>query len=310
MPKEDLALVVLAAGMGSRFGGVKQVEPVGPNGEILLEYSVFDALKAGFARVVFVVRDDVETTLRTRFARTLEQRCSVAYVPQRVADVPAPFVAPPSRSKPWGTGQAVLACRGAVRGPFAVVNADDFYGAASYMLMSSFLRSPAARRVGNSALVGYELRKTLSVSGPVARGICSITPEGDLASIAERRRVAWVDGKVRYESDEGQSVPVQEGAVASMNFWGFTPDHFALFSRRFAAFLKQSCDTEKEFLISVAVNDMMASAESQVRILPTDEKWLGVTYRADLDWVRARLRELVASGEYPSPLWGGGESRG
>jgi NDP-sugar pyrophosphorylase family protein len=304
MTRQELTLVVLAAGMGSRFGGPKQIEAVGPYDEIILDYSVYDALAAGFSRVVFVVRDEVEAVLRRRLDAPLAGRCDVAYVLQRLDDVPNEFSVPSSRVRPWGTGQAVLACRGAVRGPFAVVNADDFYGAEAFKTLARFLSSGDGAASERNALVGYALGATLTEHGTVSRGICEVDAGGRLASIIERHGVGQRGAEVGYQDDVGGWHALARDACASMNFWGLDPSLFPLLEREFRSFLGASPNDKEEFRLPTAVGALLATQEAAVRVLRTTAPWLGVTHREDLVWVRKRVSDRVNAGDYPSPIWG------
>jgi hypothetical protein len=304
MARQELTLVVLAAGMGSRFGGAKQIEAVGPNGEIILDYSVYDALAAGFSRVVFVVRDEVEAVLRPRLEIPLAGRCDVAYVSQRLCDVPAGFAVPSTRVRPWGTGQAVLTCRGAAPGPFAVVNADDFYGAEAFETLARFLSLRDGAASERNALVGYALGATLTEHGTVSRGVCEVDENGRLASIAERHGVARRDAEVGYRNDSGAWHALSPDTCASMNFWGLDPSLFPLLEREFRSFLASSPGDKDEFRLPTALGALLATQEATVRVLRTTATWLGVTHREDLVWVRERIRDRVNAGDYPSPIWG------
>jgi hypothetical protein len=303
MGRRGLTLVVLAAGIGSRFGGPKQIESVGPGGEILLDYSVFDATRAGFTRIVFVVRDEVEALLRSRLA-PLSARCDVEYVRQRSDDLPVGRAAPAGRRRPWGTGHAVWTCRDAVTEAFAVVNADDFYGPSAFDAMAGFLRSTDRSAPPRGALVGYALGATLTPHGTVSRGVCDVDPAGRLVAISERHGIERRGARVGYRDGVAWHA-LSDGAVASMNFWGFPASIFPLFEREFRRFLEPGPADDDEFRLPTAVGGLLNAQEIEVLVLPTEAVWLGVTYREDLAWVRDEIRQRVATGEYPSPLWGG-----
>jgi UTP-glucose-1-phosphate uridylyltransferase len=309
MRKEELTLVVLAAGLGSRFGGPKQIEAVGPSGEIILDYSVYDALAAGFSHIVFVVRDEVEAVLRPHLSAPLAGRCAVSFVTQRLDGIPAPFSVPATRVKPWGTGQAVLACRDAVTGPFAVVNADDFYGADGFRRVALFLSEGAGMATQRNALVGYSLASTLTEHGTVSRGACEVDSRGYLTSIVERHGVGTRAGAIGYE-EAGSWHPLPRDAVASMNFWGFDPSIFALLDEEFRSFLAAAPADAGEFRLPTAIGNLIARHATEVHVVRTASAWLGVTHRKDLAWVRDAITTLVRSGEYPSPLWERGGRRG
>jgi UTP-glucose-1-phosphate uridylyltransferase len=309
MRKHDLTLIVLAAGMGSRFGGPKQIEAIGPSGEILLDYSVFDALRSGFERIVFVVRGEVESVLRERLTAALAERCDVRFVTQRLDDLPPPFSVPETRAKPWGTGQAVLACRDVVPGPFAVVNADDFYGADGFERVGRFLADSQDPKTERNALVGYPLQATLTKHGTVSRGICNVDTSAHLASIVERHGVGTRNGQVGYETD-GDWHALPADAVASMNFWGLDPAVFPVLEKEFLKFLSADPGNKEEFRLPTAVGNMIDEGAVGVRVLQANATWLGVTHREDLVWVREGIRTLIAAGHYPTPLWPVGRARG
>jgi dTDP-glucose pyrophosphorylase len=304
MHRQGLTLVVLAAGMGSRFGGPKQIEPVGPSGEIILDYSVYDALAAGFSRVVFVVRGEVEAFLRGHLGATLNERCDVVFIAQRLEDVPSPFSTPPARTKPWGTGHAVLACRSAIPEPFAVVNADDYYGADGFRRVARFLRGAGGPTVTRNALVGYALASTLTEHGTVSRGVCEVAADGRLTSIVERHGVGRRGGEIGYGDSAGAWQAVADGAVASMNFWGLDPSLLPLLEDEFRLFLAASPSDKDEFRLPTAIGNLIEREAVGVHVVRAESTWLGVTHREDLTWVRNAIRAKVAAGEYPTPLWG------
>ncbi len=295
-------LVILAAGMGSRFGGLKQVQPVGPHGELIIEYSVFDALRAGFDRVVLVIRRDIEADFRASIGRRLEGRVAVEYVYQELTDVPSSHAtAAAGRAKPWGTGHAVLAARRAVRRPFAVINADDFYGASGYRALAAHF---AASR--DYALVGYPLRQTLSEHGAVSRGLCGVDAAGRLREITEVTKIeARPEGGARYVAPDGGVRELTGDEIVSVNFWGFTPALFGQLERGFAEFLAaRGGDPKAEFFLPTALSDLNLRGEAGIALLRSEDAWFGLTYRDDLPAVQASVRALTAAGRYPSPLWG------
>lgn len=298
-------LVILAAGMGSRFGGLKQVEPVGPNGELIIEYSVFDACRAGFDRVVMVIRKDIEREFRASIGRRLEEKVAVDYVFQEIDDVP-PTLFPgssrrPTRTKPWGTGHAVLAARRAVQRPFAVINADDFYGAGGYKaLVRHFRGSP------QHALVGYPLRQTLSEFGTVSRGLCGIDPAGRLQKITELAKIAKLAaGGASYVDSAGQARQLKGDEIVSMNFWGFTPAIFAQLDGLFRTFLERhAVDPKAEFYLPSALSELNTLSMAEIALLKSEDAWFGITYREDLPTAQAAMRELILANRYPASLWG------
>jgi NDP-sugar pyrophosphorylase family protein len=287
------SLLVLAAGMGSRYGGLKQIEPVGPSGETLLDYAVFDALRAGFGRVVFVIRRDIREIFREKVGARYADRAPVDYVFQELEDLPAGFRAPSARGKPWGTGHAVWCARAAVAENFAAINADDFYGADSFRQLAAFLRGrPAA---SHFALVGFELAQTLSEHGTVARGVCEVKG-GRLVSIAETAGIST--------ADVGPGRKFSGAEIVSMNCWGFTPALFPALEALLREFLAAHGDDPKsEFYLPEAVGSLVAREEASVNVLSTRASWFGMTHREDKPRVAADIAELVRRGEYPAKLF-------
>jgi len=289
----SLTLVVLAAGMGSRYGGLKQIDPVGPGGETVLDYAVFDALRAGFTRVVFVIRRDFEELFRDTIGARYAGRATVDYVFQSLEALPPGFTVPAGREKPWGTGHAVWCAREAISGDFAVINADDFYGADSFQRLAQFL---ARARGGAFAMVGFRLANTLSEHGTVARGICTSDESGTLRTVVER---TGIDPK-----DVGPGLAFSGEEIVSLNCWGFTPALFAGLDRQFREFLRTRAHEPKaEFYLPAAVSAMIERGEATVRVLPTESSWFGVTYREDKPRVEASIAALVQAGRYPAKLW-------
>lgn len=293
----SLALVVLAAGMGSRYGGLKQIDPVGPAGETVLDYAVFDARRAGFTRVVFVIRRDFEALFREKVGARYAGLIEVDYVFQSLDALPPGRTTPAGREKPWGTGHAVWCAREAIRENFAVINADDFYGRDSFAQLAAFLRAPDARATPRPqfALVGFQLANTLSEHGAVSRGICASDAAGRLRSIVEQTNI------VSAEVGAGRTYTGNE--IVSMNCWGFTPALFPLLDAQWRTFLEARGDDPKaEFYLPAAVSTMIARGEADVRVLATDSAWFGVTYREDKPRVERAIADLVRSGAYPERL--------
>jgi len=299
-------LLVMAAGMGSRFGGLKQLSPVGPSGEHLMDYSVFDALGAGFGKVVFVIKRETEGAFREAFGKKLEGIADVRYVFQEINDVPGGQAVPPGRVKPWGTAHAVLSAGNAVDGPFAVINADDFYGAASFQALRDFLIAPPQRErsVHRYAMVGFALANTLSELGSVSRGVCRCDDIGNLAEITERTRVMRRDGVPCYTEDGQSFTPLDEAAVVSMNMWGFTPSIFGEIEHEFAEFFKHRKDTIEtaEMYLPSVVDTLIKQGKAEVRVLQSVERWWGMTNPGDLQTVSAAIAEMVAAGKYPAKI--------
>src|SRR5688572_1474246 len=291
----SLTLVVLAAGMGSRYGGLKQIDPVGPSGETVLDYAVFDALRAGFTRVVFVIRRDFDALFRERIGRRYEGRARVDYVYQSLDALPPGFIPPANREKPWGTGHAVWCARDAVSDNFAVINADDFYGADSFAQLAKFLnaREPSDTEF---AMVGFRLANTLSEHGTVARGVTTAGANGELQSIVEQTGIAAADvGAGREYSGE---------EIVSMNCWGFTPALFSGLDAEFRDFLgHRGGEPKAEFYLPAAVSAMIAHGAAKAWVLPTESTWFGITYREDKPRVETEIAGLVRAGRYPPQLW-------
>ncbi len=299
----SLTLLVLAAGMGSRYGGLKQIDPVGPGGETLLDYSVYDAVRAGFDRVVFIVREDMESDFRAAAGRRIERQVPVEYCRQELEMVPGWFSIPPERRKPWGTGHAVLAARDAIGGNFAAVNADDFYGAGSYRKLAGHLQQAADGRRGDYGMVGFRLRETLSDHGTVARGVCR-SRQGLLEQVVERTRIERSGDGAVHTDPQGRARNLSGDELVSMNMWGFTPSIFEHLERAFARFLRErGREDGAEFMIPTLVNDLVAAGQAKVRVLRSSDSWFGVTYREDRDRVTSQIRDLVRRGSYPAPLW-------
>jgi len=303
----SLTLIVMAAGIGSRYGGLKQIDPVGPSGEVVLDYSVYDALRAGFDRVVFIIREDIEAAFRQRIGRRIEGAVDTGYVLQSLDQVPAGFRVPEGRTKPWGTGQAILACRKAVTTPFLAVNADDYYGRTAFQAEADFLRRlPGGAGAREFSMVGYRLENTLSEHGTVARGVCEATPDGYLVGIRELLKVKRFPDGIKHAEDDAW-VGLDPGSWTSMNFWGFTPVLFDELERLLPEFLRRSAANilKAEFLIPEAVGELVREGAARVRILPTRERWFGVTYPEDRPLFKSAILALVEAGIYPRDLWAG-----
>lgn len=291
-----LTLVVLAAGLGSRYGGLKQIDPVGPGGETVLDYAVFDALRAGFTRVVFVIRRDFEALFREKIGGRYAGRATVDYVFQSLDALPPTFSPPAGREKPWGTGHALWCAREAVTENFAVINADDFYGADSFGQLVKFLSRAQPATGPEYAMVGFRLANTLSEHGVVSRGVAAAGSNGELRSIVEHPGIA--------PTDVGEGRTFSGDEIVSMNCWGFTPELFAGLDGQFRGFLVEEASGPKaEFYLPAAVSAMINVDQARVRVLPTESAWFGVTYREDKPRVQAAIAELVQRGEYPERLW-------
>jgi hypothetical protein len=298
-------LLVLAAGMGSRYGGLKQMDPMGPSGETVLDYSVYDAIRAGFGRVVFIIREDFAEAFRQGVGSRFADRIQVDYAFQTLTDLPADHTVPAGRTKPWGTAHAVRAARHLVKEPFAVINADDFYGADAYLRAAEFLTKSHPDATGTHyAMVGYPLINTLSDHGDVNRGICTTTHEGLLTHVEEYVKIEReADGLVRGNALDGTRQEVSENSPVSMNFWAFTPGFFDSLEHEFTEFLKLSGGLEKsECYIPTVVDALIRAGQADCTVLETSSGWFGVTYPADKQHVVSSIHQLIASGEYPAAL--------
>ncbi len=307
MDKPSYDLVVLAAGMGSRFGGIKQVQPVGPHGELIIEYSAYDALRAGFGRLVLVIRKDIEADFREAIGRRLERRMDVQYVFQELeAGLPegrsksAPLQGFAARTKPWGTAHATLVARPAVRGPFAVINADDFYGASAYRTLAAHFEAST-----DYAMVGYPLNQTLSEHGTVSRGLCATDAAGRLTGITEVTKIEKTASGARYFDAAGQAQELSGNEIVSMNFWGFTPAVFPQLEAKFRAFLEtRGHDPKAEIYLPTTLSELNQSGEARIALHRSEDAWFGLTYKEDMASAQAAIRALVSAGKYPGPLWG------
>ena len=295
-------LVILAAGMASRYGSMKQLQSFGPSGETIMEYSIYDAIKAGFGKVVFIIREEFAETFKGIIEPKLEGRIEVAYVFQELASFTGTMQVPAERTKPWGTAHAVLCCEEAVAEPFAVINADDFYGADAFQKAHDFLAKHCNE--ASYGIIGYELKRTLSENGSVSRGVCQVDTDGNLISIAERTKIyRGVNGRITYEDENGKH-EVSEDSKVSMNFWGFAPNVFKVIRKEFQRFLEANInDPKSEFFIPIVADHFIKDGLGKIRVIPTRSQWFGVTYKEDAPAVQKSMDELVASGAYPENLW-------
>lgn len=296
-------LLVLAAGMGSRYGSLKQMDGVGPNGEAIIDYSVYDAIRAGFGKVVFVIRHSFEADFKEVFnAERFGNKIEVEYVFQELDYLPEGFTLPEGRVKPWGTNHAVMMAAKVINEPFAVINADDFYGRTAYATISDYLKQ-LANSEGRYCMVGYQVSKTLSENGTVSRGVCTVDDEGNLRGMVERTQIERVDGTIVFH-DGGADEPLAEETPVSMNLFGFTPDYFRHSEAYFKEFLPANIDNLKaEFFIPLMVNKVINDGTASMRVLKTTSDWFGVTYKEDKPMLMAKIEELIAAGEYPRNLW-------
>ena len=296
-------LLVLAAGMGSRYGSLKQVDKLGPSGESIIDYSIYDAIRAGFGKVVFVIRKSIEADFREVFSR-FNDKITVEYAFQELDAIPAGLKVPADRQKPWGTGHAILVAASKINTPFAVINADDFYGAQSFKVMADHLMAKHASDKDMYSMVGYVLENTLSEHGHVSRGICELDANSILKGVEERTQIQPIDGKIAFKDANDKWVPLTGKEIASMNFWGFPQSIFGELEKKFKIFIEANVQNPKaEFYIPFAVNDMVKENLALVKVLKTTDLWFGVTYKEDKDTTVAKLNELVAKGVYPKKLW-------
>lgn len=297
-------LLVLAAGMGSRYGGLKQIEPVGPGGATIIDYSIFDAVRTGFGKVVFVIRHDIETEFKSTFGQKFESKIPVKYAYQELNMLPSGFSVPPNRKKPWGTAHAVLAVKDLINEPFAVINADDFYGASAFHVLANFLQKTQNFDGDEYAMVGFVLRNTLSEFGSVSRGICQSDAKDYLQNIVELTKIEKAGDQAKYTDEAGNTHTLSGDEIVSMNIWGFTPSIFNHFQRLFIEFLQQHGQEEKsEFFIPTEVNTLIAQNQVRVKILASQDSWFGVTYQKDKAQVIKGIQHLIARGKYPKQLW-------
>ena len=297
-------LVILAAGMASRYGSMKQIQAFGPSGETIMDYSIYDAIRAGFGKVVFIIREDFAEDFKSIFEPKLKGKIATDYVYQNLDAYMGKYPVPPERKKPWGTAHAVLCAKDAVKEPFAVINADDFYGKDSFKKAYDFLTKEVNDRT--YCIIGYELKRTLSENGSVSRGVCEVDGENNLTAINERTKIYRNEqGKITYEDENGGLHEVNEDSFVSMNFWAFAPNVFELLEESFHKFLDANITNPKaEFFIPVLGDDLIKSGKGVIKVIPTNAQWFGVTYKEDAPFVLADINKLIQSGEYVNSLWG------
>lgn len=296
-------LFVLAAGMGSRYGGLKQLDGLGPHGETIMDYSIYDAIRSGFGKIVFVIRKDFEADFRAKILSKYENHIPVEVVFQALDNLPEGFACPEGRTKPWGTNHAVLMGKDVIKEPFAVINADDFYGRNSFEVIAKELSTPKSRK-GDYCMVGFRVGNTMSESGSVARGVCE-NKDGFLTTVVERTAIAYNEKhEISFTDENGKEQILDPNTPVSMNLWGFTPDYFEFSEKYFVDFLKENINTPKaEFFIPLVVNELVTKGDASVKVLDTDSKWFGVTYAADRQGVVDKFAELHANGEYPEKMF-------
>ena len=299
-------LLLLAAGMGSRYGGLKQLDGLGPNGETIMDYSIFDAIKAGFGKIVFVIRKDFEDDFRNKILSKYEGHVPVELCFQSLDALPEGFQCPADRVKPWGTNHAVLMAKDVIKEPFCVINCDDFYNRDAFQVIGKFLADLPEGSRNSYAMVGFRVGNTLSDNGTVARGICSKDDKGNLTTVVERTEIMRVDGPVCYKDEQGEWVAVEDNTPVSMNMWGFTPDYFEHSEAYFKEFLSDPKNMENlkaEFFIPLMVNKHINENTATVKVLDTTSKWFGVTYSADRQSVVDKIQSLIDEGVYPNKLF-------
>ena len=300
-------LVIMAAGMGSRYGGLKQIDPIDEQGHIIMDFSIYDAVQAGFKKVVFIIKKENADDFKATVGNRISEQVEVAYVYQELTDVPEDFIIPAKRVKPWGTGHAVLSASKEVDGPFAVINADDYYGSEAFKLVYQYLTTHQDDEKYRYMMVGYRLDNTLTENGYVARGICQTDDEGYLTTITERTHIERRDDGAVYTEDDGATwVALDVDTPVSMNMWGFTESFFVELRRRFPKFLQNALqdNAEKaEYFLPSVVAEMLAEGSATVQVLKTPDKWYGVTYKEDKPFVEAAIRAMKEAGQYPDNLW-------
>ena len=299
-------LLLLAAGMGSRYGGLKQLDGLGPNGETIMDYSIYDAIQAGFGKIVFVIRRDFEEQFREQVLSKYEGHIPAELVFQSLDALPEGFSVPEGREKPWGTNHAVLMAKDVIKEPFCVINCDDFYNRDAFKVIGKFLSELPEGSKNKYAMVGFRVGNTLSENGTVARGICSKDDKGNLTTVVERTEIMRVNGPVCYKDENGEWVAVEDNTPVSMNMWGFTPDYFEHSEEYFKEFLADSkniSNLKAEFFIPLMVNKLINEKTSTVQVLVTTSKWFGVTYAADRQDTVDRIQKLIDEGVYPSKLF-------
>lgn len=298
------SLFVLAAGMGSRYGGLKQLDPLGPQGQTIMDYSIFDAIRAGFGKVVFVIRKDFEEDFRRSILSKYEGHIPVEVVFQSTDKLPEGYTCPEERTKPWGTNHAVMMGADVINEPFAVINADDFYGRDAFAVIAADLMRERTRK-GDYSMVGFRVGNTMSENGSVSRGVCSVNAEGNLTKVVERTGIAYdKDHRICFLDENNETEYLDPSTPVSMNLWGFTPDYFSYSDREFRRFLDKCLTTPKaEFYIPTAIDTLINSGEATVKVLDTTSRWFGVTYAADRQGVVDKLAALHAAGEYPDTMF-------
>ncbi len=299
----SVTLLVLAAGIGSRYGGLKQIDPIGPSGEIIIDYSIYDAIGAGFDKIVFVIRKDIEKEFRECIGERFESKINVEYVFQELNKLPGDFKLPTERQKPWGTAHAILMAKDMIREPFAVINADDFYGRCGYELLVGALSQKQKQEIPEYYMVGFRLGNTLSEFGHVARGVCKTKTDNTLMEVIERTKIEKTDSGAKFTDANGTVVNFSGDEIVSMNMWGFNPSIFNHIEKQFREFLSTRInDPKSEFFIPTVVGNLINEKKATVKVLPSKDQWFGVTYREDKPIVVENIKRLISSGIYPPSI--------
>lgn len=299
-----MTLVIMAAGMGNRYGGLKQIDPVGEKGEFILDYSIYDAIKAGFDRVIFIIKEENLELFKETVGNRISQKINVEYVFQKIENIPDGIEYPKERTKPWGTAQAVFACKDKINENFAVINADDFYGRESFMLLAEELRN-TDKSTNHFCMVGYVLNNTLTENGHVARGVCTVSQAGYLSDVTERTRIERVEGIVKFYEEETGYTEIDPHSIVSLNCWGFTPSILKAIENGLMDFFEKNQNNlmKAEYFLPYVVNDMLTARECDVKVLNTSAQWYGVTYHEDKAKIVEYIKLLTDKGEYPHGLW-------
>ncbi len=300
-------LVVLAAGMGSRYGGMKQIDPVGPNSQLIIDYSIYDAKKAGFETVVFIIKKEIEQAFKEAIGDRLSKHMEVRYAFQNISALPEGFTIPEGREKPWGTSHAILSAKDVVDAPFAVINADDYYGSDAFKVIFDYLSSTPDTDVFNYCMVGYMLKNTVTEHGSVARGVCEVDENDMLIDVNERTRIEKFGDEIKFTEDDGNTwTTLEEDTQVSMNLWGFKENVMGAINDGFAEFLKEAIvknPLKCEYFIPLTVSELINGKKAQVKVLHSQDKWYGVTYKEDKPTVVNAITEMTESGKYPADLW-------
>ena len=299
----DLTLLVLAAGMGSRYGGLKQLDQVGPSGETIIDYSVYDAIEAGFNKIVFIIRKDIEKEMKELLFDKYSKKIKIEYVFQELDNIPEGVDLPADRVKPWGTGHAVLMAKNVINEPFVVINADDFYGKSAFKVVADYMKSQENELQGKNCMAGYLLKNTLSEHGTVSRGVCKVNDQNELIEITERTKIGWKGNNIVADNC-GNDLKLEGNVYVSMNFWGFTPDVFPELESEFKKFILDNySDIKSEYYIPSIVSHQINNNLATVKVLEAKDQWFGVTYKEDKPLVIEKIKELTEAGDYPEKLW-------